>query len=134
GRAVSLLSHAPAGERIFRTAAGGEVPGVYARSALARRAQKTTEAIQARHPQMRFGLRSRPEKIGFERTQRERVRQVLANRPAHQLIAATRKLKPHERLALRIVAEEVPLEQRIAHTEANLRGATGRTERLLKSH
>jgi hypothetical protein len=133
GRAAALLTHAPPGERLFRVGEG-EVHGLYARSALARRAQKTTDKLRERHPEMRFGLRSTPEKVGFERVQNERVKQVLADRPAHQLVAATKKLKPHERLALRVVAEEVPLQQRIAHAESQLATATGRTKRLLTSH
>jgi hypothetical protein len=133
GRAGALLRHAAAGERVYKVGEG-TVHGVYARSALARGAQKLTDRARTNHPEMRFGLRNRAEKVGQERVQNERVRQVLANRPAHQLVAATRKLKPHERLALRVVAEEVPLEQRIAHAEAQLQNATGRTKRLLTSH
>jgi hypothetical protein len=133
GRAAALLTHAPAGERLFRVGEG-EVHGLYARSALARRAQKTTDKLRERHPEMRFGLRSTPEKVGFERAQNERVKLVLADRPAHQLVAATKKLKPHERLAMRVVAEEVPLQERIADAEKMLGPATGRTKRLLTSH
>src|SRR5207237_492186 len=99
-----------------------------------RAVQKGVDRLRNRYPEMRIGLRNRAEKVGFERTQNQRVQQALADRPAKALIAEAHRLKPAERLSMRVVAEEVPLAERIADAELNLKTATGRNKRLLTTH
>jgi hypothetical protein len=110
--------------------------GFYSRSASTRVMQKTIDRLQTKFPTVRFGLRNLPEKAGFERAQNERIRSMLANAPAHRLAAHARSLRLNnaQRLSVRVVAEEVPLETRIADIQHFLAGASGREKRLLGNH
>lgn len=115
---------------------GSVARGYYSRSASTRAIQKGIDKLQEKHPNVRFGLRNQPEKVGFERAQNERVRDAIRSHPAHALVAVAKQMKVDkaQRLALRVVAEEVPLGERIADTQKFLTDATGRTKRLLQNH
>lgn len=110
--------------------------GTYSRSASSRAVQKGLDRLRERYPDVKFGTRNQYERAGFNRSQNERVKNALRNAPAHQIVAKAKQLKldKAQRLAIRVVAEEVPLAVRIADTEKFLAESAGRTRKLLQSH
>src|SRR5438105_9330276 len=86
-------------------------------------ARKLLDQAQALAPEKRllpFRYRNLPERVGPELVQTRRFRDAIAKAPAGALTAVGKKLSTPQQVALRVVAEGVPIVDRIAFHERQL--------------
>jgi hypothetical protein len=118
--------------------------GTYSRGAALRSTQKLFDRFHARFPEARplpFGVRTMPERIAKEMATTHRFQELLGRAPAHELAKLGKGLSTPQQVALRVVAEGVPIADRIAFHENALAGglkgrlatSTRRQVQLLKS-
>lgn len=103
--------------------------GVYSRSASYRQAQKLFDKFHQRFPEIRplpFGVRTFPERIAKELQKDNHYRELLGRAPARELVKLGKGLSTPQQVALRVVAEGVPIADRIAFHERALPHLTGR--------
>jgi hypothetical protein len=106
-----------------------EVPAPAMRNPAMRKAQELADAARRRFPERRLGLRTQPERVGFERVQNRRIEEAIQRFPAVALAARGKGLTAAENTALRAVAEGTSLEERIAFHRKRLKTARNRAER-----
>lgn len=99
---------------------GGEkvAAGEYSRSASLRATQKLADRFQQRFPDVRLPVRNLHERVGKELATDRRIEDAIGRHPAHQLGKV--KLSAAKQTALRVVAEGVPIPERIAFHRAEL--------------
>ena len=128
----------PKPEPRFVTApdAGEKIPaGTYSKAASTRAVQKGLDRLRERFPEAHIGFRNQAQRVGHAMDTNARFEEDLRRAPANQLIGAGKRLRQPQKLALRVVAEEVPLKQRIAHAEEMLKEAdVPRIKRNLQNH
>lgn len=143
--AKSVVTRAAPEPRVVRLPGGGEVQaGTYSRAAGSRVLQKGLDSLRERYPNVHFGLRNQYQRAGFERAANERVRTNLANAPAQALAANAKhatgvgekaaRLHKAALLSMRVVAEKVPLRERIADAERFASEANGVARLRLQRH
>lgn len=98
--------------------------GTYSRAALRRSSQKLYDQMQQRFPDGRFPLRNLHERVGYELGTDRRMSDAIGRAPAHAL--AKIKLSLPKQKALQIVAEGVPVRDRIRFHEAQLPALKGK--------
>lgn len=131
--AAAALRRPPLEPRILTHEGQPVEAGTYSRSALARGAQKARDVIQQNHPEPRYGPKL-VNRVGKELHLNQRVTEMLNRAPAEHLVHAARGLNRGQRLAIRVVAEGVPLNTRIVHATQALAGASRRTAKMLTRH
>lgn len=124
--AKAALHGVEPGPRVF-SHDGVSVEGIYSRSPLTRLAQKQADLLREAKAPSRNAKR-----VGRELRRQERIVGGIERGPASALIAAGRKLSAEQQTALRVVAEGVPVSERLATHEADLAAASGRTARRLR--
>lgn len=126
GQAAHALAHRPVvGPRTFKV---GDlvVEHPSSRAALTRGAQKVMDRSRQRRADRNPGgraARSEARRAGSALAESMRIEESIAKAPAAALAAIGKKLKPAEQMALRVVAEEVPLSKRIATTKGWINSA-----------
>lgn len=127
-----ILRHGP--PPATRTYKVGElkVEAPASRAASTRAAQRAIDKAEQRSAAKNptgFGARRQIKKAGKALEEQLRHEEALAKAPAGELVAMARRLKPEERMALRLHAEEAPVEGRIQALQnriANSKGAERR--------
>lgn len=89
--------------------------GTYSRSALKRSSQKLYDEFQQRYPDVRLPLRNLHERVGHELGTDRRITDAIGRAPAHALSKI--KLPLAKQKALQVVAEGLPVADRIAFHE-----------------
>ena len=136
GRARAALTRAPAeGGSLLRPPRPGTVrlaEGADVRlskNALVRSFQRRQVKGMQKRPESKVGGyvpgRNLPERVGFERRRRQQVLEDVERAPAEALQKRAKKLSAVEQTAIRIVAERVPVAERIAKHEADLAKVKG---------
>lgn len=93
--------------------------GTYSRSALTRQVQKVTDSFREANPDTRLPVRTQRQRYA-----RANVRmnyefpQQIERAAANELRILSRKVTPAEQVALRVYAENTPIEKRIAYHDA----------------
>jgi hypothetical protein len=98
--------------------------GTYSRSALKRSSQKLFDQLQQRFPDTHLPLRNLHERVGHELGTDRRIVDAIGRAPAHAL--AKIKLPLAKQKALQVVAEGVPVADRIRFHEGALPHLTGK--------
>lgn len=134
GDAGRILRHGPApGVRTFKVG-DLSVDAPASKSALTRGAQLVLdtrrERAAERNPSGR-AARVTVKKAGKALEETLRHEESLAKAPASELHTIGLRLKPHEQWALRLVAEEAPVDRRIAALERQVSESSGLTKRRL---
>jgi hypothetical protein len=104
--------------------------GAYSRSALTRSTQKFLDGIRERFPNAPILGRSLYRKVGFQQVRLGEIEERLGRAGAEELLAVAggRKLTAAEHRALRVQAEGVPIDKRIAKHRADILTADSRDQ------
>jgi hypothetical protein len=111
GAAKALAFKAPAEARTISHGNLSVPAGTYSQNEAFRLAQKLTDKVRQTFPEARIGLRTQPERVGMALKENRRISEAVSRVPAGALAAI--KLNRGEQAALRVVAEGIPVGDRI---------------------
>lgn len=108
--------------------------GSYSPSASARSVQKAMDKVRESYPDARIGILNQSQRVGRANASNLRVEHDLARVPAAQLAKLTKRLGNVKWTAVRVAAEGVSVDERIAFHQALLKDLSGSAARETRQH